>query len=501
MADQVASLLWYTDRTRYVDGQGWCKRARALGYHLGPDGYGIQKKGTRLPLMTGIAAHDGLAPVLEWAKVYDTPEKVTNSLTHTGYLVPNHVVRQAIAAAQQAYWKTVEARGFAYLDNEPGVKEITTEQNYLIEGLIWCWVLEVLPEVLQRGQILEVETEGLHVVGCTCGLGDGVLGEAEHVARGCQGIGYQQRPDFILRTWSTKELEYHEFKTTGSDAPSFRDKWEVAPQTFSAMMDVERRYEAHVQSFYIHGLIKGKREGEYNPETRKRDGTIRQQSVFCYAYRKPANPPMEPEDWRPSYEYFDSYEGKNKRLGKAYQRAPIWELPESVISPETPTRGEWWVKAIPSEIRRKQLVLIGPLSRQTQMVEGFFEELVAEEQRWQQALWALYDVYTQVAQKIAAMDWHNPLAPEAVPWQWVWVHPDYQAALNQLFPRSYECRRFGLRHACQYETICFYREGWADPMGSGHYIPRRPHHAPELLQAQARGLILPDVGVAEGEEE
>ena len=76
---------------------------------------------------------------------------------------------------------------------------------------------------------------------------------------------------------------------------------------------------------------------------------------------------------------------------------------------------------------------------------------------------------------------------------------EYQALLNALMPRSYNCRRFGKRHACQFEMLCFYREGWANPLGGGHYLPRRPHHQPELDQAIGRGLMLPEDGVGETE--
>lgn len=495
------SLLRYTDRSRIEDGRGFCARARAISYHLGPGGYGIQKKGTRLPLMTGIAAHDAMAPILQWCRDNLTTPEAVQAQLDTGQAVPDVIVRAAIIGAQAEYWKIVEARGFAYLKDEPGVREITTEQQYLVEGLVWSWVIEVLPEVLRRGRIIEVENEGVHVIDCTCGLGDGILGELEHVQRGCQGVGLQQRPDFIVETWVTKELEYNEFKTTGMTGPSFEDKWEVAMQTFSSVLDVERRHGKHVTQFYIHGLIKGKREGEYNPLTKKKDGIIRQNSVFCYAYHKPAAPPAEPEDWKASYEWIDQM-GANRRLSKAYSKVPVWELPEGyLLGTGITSKAEFWVKWIDSQFRRKNLVLIGPLSRKTAAVEGFIEETKAEENRWNEIVWKLYDTYVEVATRIATMQGSTPMTPEEVPWNWVWVHPTYQSTLNALAPRSYNCRRFGKRHACQHEMLCFYTEGWDDPLGKGHYIPRRPHHSPELDQAVARGLILPDAGVAESVEE
>jgi hypothetical protein len=48
--------------------------------------------------------------------------------------------------------------------------------------------------------------------------------------------------------------------------------------------------------------------------------------------------------------------------------------------------------------------------------------------------------------------------------------------------------------------ICHRHVGWEDPLGSGQYQPRLPHHSPELAQAVERGLI-PEDAAAHDEEE
>lgn len=487
----MSNPIWLIDRSRIVDGRGFCERARLLGYHIGPNGYGITLKATKLPLMTGIAGHDGLAPILEWCRQH--PLHIT--------VPPDPVIRDAVARAQAKYWAVVETRGFAYLEENEEVKAVTREQNYLIAGLIWAWCLEVLPEILQRAQILEVEVDDTYVFACTCGLGDGIGTKADHEARDCGGIGLMCRPDFLALTRLTQELEYHEFKTTGMDSSTWRDKWETMVQLFAATLDAERRLQKHVQSIYIHGLIKGKRGGEYNPETRKYDGATLQQSVFCYGYRKPGNPPMEQEEWAAAYEYWDQYEGKQKRLPKAFKRTGIWEIPDEMLGviPETgeyESRPEFWAKWMPSEARRKNLVVLGPFTRQSQMVEHFLQECAGEERRWQEGLWELHDAAMQILHET-----YGPELPEGpVWWEAVWPDPRFQAQMDRLFPRSYECRRYGKRNRCVMEDACLYREGWADPVGSGKFIERRPHHADELQQAIDRGLLLPEEGAGEEQE-
>lgn len=501
----MSDTIWLIDRSRVSDGREFCERSRLLNYHVGPNGYGITLKGTKLPLMTGIAGHDGLAPILEWARDHAAeiqqalrlPEAQTT--TDAILIVPAPVVRQAVKAAQDRYWKVVAARGFAYLDENLETKQVTQEQCFLIEGLIWAWTLEVLPEVLRRGRILEVEHDDTYVFGCTCQLGDGIGTKNDHEARECQGIGLQCKPDFLLLTYHTEELEYHEFKTTSLDGSLFRDKWEVQIQTFSAILDAERRHGKQVQSVYIHGLVKGRREGEYNADTGKRDGAYKQQSVFCYGYRKAANPPMEQEQWAATYEYFDAYEGKTKRLGKAWKKVPLWELPQELV-PAGMSKGEYWARWIPADARRKGLVVLGPFQRQGQMVQHFLEETQGEEARWQQGLWQLYDL----GQAIIAERYPEGVPTEHAPaiwWEVVWPDPRFQTQMNYLFPRSYACRRYGMRNRCQFESICLGHEGWANPVASGRYIDRRPHHKDELEQALRRGLLLPEDGLADDVEQ
>lgn len=470
----MPAALWLVDRSRIADGRGFCQRARYLNYHSGPTGYGIALKGTSLPLMTGTAAHEGLRPILEWCR--------DHILEPSGEQPPDEIVRGAIQHAQALYGKTIEARGFAYMADQPAVQELVQEQNYLIAGLIWAWVIEVLPEVLSRGKVLEVEHDDTYVIACTCGLGNGILAKSDHEARECAGIGFMCKPDFLVETWQTHELEYHEFKTTGADNQTFRDKWEVMIQMFAATLDAERRHHKQVGAVYVHGLLKGRREGEYNYETGKKDGTYRQQSPFCYGYRKPDNPPMEREDWQASYDYQDA-DGKNRRLGKAYKKTGIWELPDPAHLGMD--RSEWWVKAIPSEVRRKQLILLGPFVRQEIMVPHFLREVIGEEARWRDGLWEIYEGILQTQEQQGGTYWQ------------AWSSPGVQGLLDGLFPRSYECRRYGQRSSCQFETVCFEKEGFADPLGSGRYIERRPHHVDEMNQAVARGLMLPDEGAAE----
>ena len=110
--------------------------------------------------------------------------------------------------------------------------------------------------------------------------------------------------------------------------------------------------------------------------------------------------------------------------------------------------------------------MLGPINRQDQQLKSLRTAMLAEEQRWQQILWQLYE------------------------------HPDDPELLDRLVPQSWQCRPFGKEHQCEMVPICFGQIPLAQAISSGHYKPRIPHHQAELDAAIARGL-LPEQGIAE----
>jgi hypothetical protein len=468
----VGTIIQLTDRSRYETGLDRCERARMLNYHWGPSSYGITRKAQSIPLATGTLYHAGLAHVLQWVKSYeDFPDHDTREP------LPDTVVRDACRIACEGYDRVVALRGL--VDEGHRLEEVASEQKALIEGFIWAFCLSLLPWLREQYRVISVEHDDAKVLACTCGLGDLIGTLADHEARDCEGVGFQFRLDLVTEYRSRPGvLAYWEFKGTGQTGEMFESKWETAPQfALGAVMEQERLGHPIAEAWVI-ALIKGRREGDtYNPETKRREGDQRQQSPLCYGYYKPANPPMEQEDWQAEYETKDEW-GKGHRLPKAYQKRGVWELGTSVELGEGVTASEAWCKSMPPELLAKQIMLIGPLQVNPVLVQGVVEELVAEEARWKQTLYELYD-----ALEASGFDW---------------TAEGYQAALRRLVPRSWSCRRYGKRHQCQFVPICFEHEGWGDPLANG-FIVRRPHHAAELQQMEARGLTPPE-GWAEDEE-
>lgn len=461
--------LWFTDRSRNKVGLGRCKRQRYLGYHWGPTGYGITHKSDSLPLATGISVHEGLGAFAEILKAHDRLPTLDETRNIVKVFVEEYVAR-------------VEAKGFLGILAGEHTAETIMEQSVLISGILWALRLKFLPWLHQTYRIVSCELERLHQLSCTCGAG--AQPAAAHIANGCYGQFLMLRNDIIAQRRTGTTLAYFEAKTTGWESAAWADQWESDPQLGLGTLDTVRDYGAEVTELYIIGMQKGaRRKDKGDPEGRRK-----QLSALCYGYRREGNPPMMTDDWLPAYEWVNEA-GETKRVSKAHKRTGIWELAESdypvwrAYAQQDPqlTAPEFWVRMLPASTLDNICFVLGPMNRQDHQIASVRRAMLGEETRWQQDLWALYEAQQQHA----------------------WPTPEFQAKLDELIPQSWNCRPFGRDHQCEFYEICHHEEGWQDPLGTGHYVPRRPHHEAELQQAIARGLLPPEAeaGEIEGDPE
>jgi hypothetical protein len=465
---RTASLIWLTDRTRFKLGTSRCARARYLGYHAGPTGYGLTARRDSLPLATGLAAHQGL-------------EGFARLLQQTDRLPDLATTRGVIAEACQAYVSRVEARGYRGILGGPQTEETIAEQRALISGLLWALRLQTLPWLHQRYRVELVEQERLHFLRCTCGAPP--LDVDEHLRRGCTGTALMIRTDLLARARGGSSFAYFECKTTGWESDAWAEQWETDPQLALGTVDIDGLYGAEVTELYILGLSKGSRRKD--PYEEGGDGRKKQMSALCYGYRRPGNPPLQPEDWLPAYQWTTD-EGDVKRASRAHRRTGVWELAESdwpvwrayQANDPTLTPEEFWVRLLPASLLERACFTLGPMNRQDQQLGATLRGMAGEEARWQETLWRLYELQQGGL---------------------TWASAAFQSELDRLVPCSWACRPFGKEHQCEFVPVCHRHQGWDDPIGSGQYQPRLPHHTPELEQAVARGL-LPD-GAEEARDE
>lgn len=458
--------LWLTDRSRYKTGTGRCARQRYLGYHFGPTGYGITTRADSLPLATGIYVHLGIAAFGEVLRLTDQLPTLEET-------------RAIIAEVSGEYVARVEARGFLGILGSEHTLETIAEQRILIAGLLWALRLKILPWIHSQYRILSCEQERAHFLSCTCGAGP--LPLAQHIARSCQGKILMLRNDILAQRRGATTLAYFEAKTTGWESSAWAEQWESDPQLGIGTLDVPAHYGAEVTELYILGLNKGPRRRDKDDP----DGRRKQLSSLCYGYRRPGNPPLVHEDWLPSYEWTDE-SGQVKRASRAHRRAGIWEIEagdwptwtayhgqDPTLTPE-----EFWVRMLPASVLDKVGFVLGPMNRQDHQIASVRTSLEAEETRWQAILWELYEVQQT-----------HP-----------WASAEFQHRLDQLVPQSWNCRPFGKDHQCEMFGICHKGEGWQDPLASGSYQPRLPHHQTELDQAVARGLLVAEAAEQPEEE-
>lgn len=451
------------DRSRSEQGKEHCLRSRYLGYHAGPTGYGWARKAQSIPAVTGTRVHEPTGEILLWSKA------------NGGKLPPDQIVYEAIQRARQGYMDSVEARGLVLTAGED-LQFRMNEQLTLLEGLVWAWSRCFLPNFLQEWEIVEVEEEHVVTIGCTCGLGDLVGTAWDHDVRGCGGYGWMTRGDCIARQKAFPHAyAYFERKTTSEANVNWEAQWQYRNQTKAGVLGAEQKYGVQIDQVFIEGLIKGRRQSEWNPEEGKASGPKYQNSPLVYGWFRPANPPLVPESWAASYYYIDEA-GKRRKLTGGYKRTGVWELGENywkVGGTYSPV--DYWTRWLGVDKLRESYRVIGPIFRQQWQLDEWRRQTVAEERRVDAGLIAIY----QAAE----------------------YGGDVQQAIDEHFPmtRGSHCQNhFG--DTCPFLSLCNREPGWEDPTLLG-FIPRRPHHDPELAQAISRGLLPAQEGLEEEVED
>lgn len=399
-------------------------------------------------------------------------------------------VRAIIATARNGYETLLTKKGFrGGMFSSEVITETIKEQSALIHGLIWTVALRFIPWLHQTYKVIEVEQERLHFLHCECGAGP--LPQADHDARGCTGRALMIKTDLLAQHRVGGHLAYFEGKTTGWESDAWAEQWETKPQLGLGTLGLEKRYGQEVSELYIIGMNKGSRKKDQTKDLDEGHplyGMKRQQSALCYGYCRPGNPPLAKDDWVPAYEWINEA-GEKKTKSKAHKRRGVWQMAESDWALWQAYQGsdpdmvpeEFWVRQLPQSVLDKVIFVLGPMNPQIAQLDSLRRGMNTEEARWQDTLWRLYEFQTTTGKG--------------------WATPEFQHLLDELIPRSWNCRPFGKEHQCEMVPICFKHEGWQEPLSSGRFQPRRPHHLPETEQATSRGLLLAETEAIQEEDQ
>ncbi len=474
------TLLFLTDRSRIVSGWGRCRRRRWIEFHSGPTGYGIRPKKNAIPLMTGLGVHKVLELIFKWVLANPLPNG-TQQLPDRDY------IRECIITATHAYISRVTGRGFLDAPTTD-TERIVREQCALLEGLTWGACRTILPQLLLEYKVVLVEEEHVLVLACTCGLGDFVGRQHQHDSRGCQGIGLMTRGDLILQRYVDLAYTYLDFKTSGDvNKWNWPEEFGVSLQGPLTIVAAEAYHDIKLDGgFMVLGLHKGWRKSEQEEDefgnkvvTESSAKHKVQDSPFVYAWRRPSNPPNWEEEWKFSYKYKEINPKTGELVGrtlqgKGFEKAPLWEA-EFPMRPAGWSPVEYATEAMPEGIVRKQFKLAGPFVTSALERTSILNGLVNEENAWRERLWKIYEAATAA---LEAAPTANPL-----------TNPTFIKVLDEQAPQTRECWRWN--KVCEFYDMCKMGQVWADPLGSGQFELRRPHHDPEILQALAGGIELP----------
>lgn len=335
-------------------------------------------------------------------------------------------LNEAIREGLGAFKTLVEKAGWLDIEDSEEGKWVLQEQLTLVEGLVRGWVKVHLPILLQEFSIVDVERE-----------------ELLPVDFGGYEIGQMGRPDFIARRKADGVLTLHDFKTTSSVDDNYIGSFRNSVQMAIGTAAVEARRGEPVPQYYVWALVKGGRNRF--KKNGQEDGFKKQFSDFCYVKHVPGNPPIS--------------EPKVITTGYWADKTPVWTLP-------FPSPSEWLIDNLPQSNLWSHFVQIGPYDRQTHMIKQYLLAMKHHEVGWIKNLWKAYQLEEQ-------MGWDNEV---------------YQDLLTTLFPRSYDCSSYG--SPCPFFNMCFRQDdNWRDPLGSGKYVRREPHHEPEMVQFKERGLL------------
>lgn len=422
-----------SDRSRKLEYQR-CPRARYLGYHI--YGTGIQQARMSIPLVTGTHVHRGIEALLI-----------------------GKTVDEAVKLAVTAYRAEIERRGLDIGEAEEAYF-VAYEQMALVEALIRTYAIRMLPELLARYDVVEVEFED-----CETMLDSGNF-----------KLDWQAKADALLREKSSGDLYVYSLKTAaGWDKRKDREN-RHDDQGLSELWTIETRMRRkdpnapEIQGIKMDFLIKGGRK-----ETPKDSGRYVTYNHLIRGWKRIGIVPGEDSyAWR--WEYPDpANPEKKKRLSyKNWAPFNVWEedsiggvkgwiemLSAGVVQPGA---GDPLRDAAPEELRLNPgpVLFVSPVPyfRQPEHVSDWVEQTQNQEERV-----AVNVELVETARKTGMVK----------------ATPDvdgYRSVLNIAFPQNR--RACDWPSQCQFQSVCFENVFGQDPRTHGDFINRVPHHETEL---------------------
>lgn len=439
----------YTSRSA-IEAYQDCHRLRFNMYHL--FGKGVVGKALAVPLETGKSVHRGVEHIVNRIRIGQTPD-----------------IDTAVGLAVEEYIKECEGVGFSGKGLQTDKQQWFTfcEQKALIEGLIRMWYLIELPNIVQRYTIVAVEREIIPVK----------LFENTYL---------QAKLDMELQEIATGEYFNYSLKTCNqwgermeqsykSDLQGTTEVWSIEQESIAKIEEWKKliastkhlaKMEHHrdnninrildyleqkvprvkkIMGIRFCYLVKGiRKKPEYNADENTPYVTY---SPLIRGYKN-----ITPTGTNYAHSWFypnpNNKSGKST-LGKGWEPFSVWESEISIKD---------WVNALYQnqiqpecgDVLRANVITPPEYFRDDKDVELAIKEVIAQESKIANALWHLEQ---------------EPSANETT-----------EKIFNAIFPHNRKSCYFYYGDPCPYIPLCWKPEVAADPLGSGLYQIRVPHH-------------------------
>lgn len=375
-------------RTAIEDWQK-CRRKRWWSYEWGGTGLAPVRKSSDLYI--GIAVHEGLAA-----------------------LFGEDGVSTAVEKSLITFNLDCSEAGIVGID---GSEQDMDEARALIEALVRGWAAIKLPEWLRDYDILEVERE-----------------ESMQLA---PDMTFLTRTDAIVQRKGDGTKFLVNFKTARECDMRWREQWKYDTQPLSEVLPVEARLGEKLGGVIIEGLVKGGKEQFWSTKAGQERRTYSSPLIWPWVRR--GEPPMSRDEYKGAYEWVDA-DGKNRRLGKGWDRVPIWKEPGGV------KRWVEWLLANDRALVEQQFVTLPAILRSEWEIEEWKATTVNDER-----------------------DIHNAALR---------IDDEYPLQLATAFPRETSHANCTFPTKCPMFELCWGTAG-QDPIGSGLFTPRQPNHPAE----------------------
>lgn len=272
---------------------------------------------------------------------------------------------------------------------------------------------------------------------------DIVAVEQEVQKRLTPSLTFMARPDLILRSKADGTYWYWEYKTSGQRPEDWLKQWPKAVQVHSAILATEETLGLKLAGCIVQGLYKGYKARDKSGENLR--------SPFC-------------EGWR-------WLGGARVEYSYTYMRAKGWERFAPADSFDGGTAA--WVEAMPADMLSEQFPRTPPIFLRRDLADRFFSQLVEREKEINNAVHAI---------KLLSGDYEHMTQEQ--------VEDSIQSIMDRAFPMAFsQCTgRYG-KYDCPMLEACWNPTVNADPIRSGLYKRREPHHTPEIAMFKEKGLL------------